>query len=1716
MHIVPLTDRIKRSLSAARTKISSSIATLEKSNADNEKYCRALVVWKASLKRVCNDAHLSNQNALHKICLEIIISLDSMKESSSSLIKSYSNTLIHWVDHVFIFYNTINDYFSRNDLTGGAGTEIDSINEIIDIEIEKLLTPTPTASWDEIKSCLFSQGKFNKTEKQVEHSGDEILLITIGKAMESLESLFNKWTPGKKKSLFNQFESEYLKLVENIIRISKRYKLTTIFDLVTSLKMDLINRKESQATLSKRQADSYLKWIVELFSFLSHGDEKELANSKLLMLPSGSRVHTVASQDHVEPVAMSAGIQQCVSMNDNNVMFDSKVEFPDNSTMGIVEANNASATHAKPGFNFDKFSTELLHIDEASPDLIPVSDKPKSKSLKDKRPPSRAVDSKKTKSSDGFNFDRFSSKLDNIDTKNNSNNAFDTPLSEGEAFDFDAHASDFGVEEVVEDEYDEPQDFNMEQLSSTIKRDIKKSSGADEKSVASAPYVDGNSIDKFPVDKFIAEEFAVKDELLAELNTLEREDKFLSDNISLDNASRDNTSRDNTLRANGTNDSDSNKEELDSDATSIIVILQEEIADLFNEIKVLISTLIDNTNNDHEKKKASTQYIKLLSRFSLTCEELNLAGLNKVCDMIRFNFLKVTETKKLNEKALRNFKDWPQIVLKYLVSPSNVESCITLISFLQDADWPKPLNDAKAKELLKELSTKLEIPNFDEDASVRETHATVDDVSLAVNENASQELISAFFVESPNVASKLSTSIEEISRKNEVAENIKAAQRYAHTLKGSASLLGVNGVSNLTHHLEDILEYFALNPGNIPQPLLVVIQDATDCVESMLESMQAFEEAPENSLEILQSVLHWANKIDCGDIETKSEAAESPESPESLESLDKLTVKADRPQSEVKDKVSSAKWLVDNDQAMVAADSQQETLKQDNVLKADIKLFSLSAKLDKFESTQDTSNSDELNDFLEKSSSKSSKSSKSIKSKKTKLDQIKPVQIKVEKAEIKQVSTNKQQQLATATDEAQVSFSQKEKITAKSVDTKLSANASNIISKKSSKENISVIKSDVKLAKKYGVALTDQDRIFPSLRTALATNQSNIAPSKSNKSMSVTKEESLYVPVRVIDDMFKMIGEMAIKSNQINEFLNNIKVQKGDLDQQNKSFQRHRSELEELVNVQRFSHLQNAETQGGQNIETDENFDSLEMDQYDELHGSINCVIETVLDSSEIQHNIQKQINELQEVIKDQQQLNSELQQIVLNARVISVQTIVPKLQRTVRQTCRATNKEVNLEIEGKDLMLDSDILNNLADPLIHMLRNSIDHGIESKAKRLAEGKPASGLIRLSFKQVGNEIEVICADDGAGLDYDKITKSAINKNLINSCESIRKTELANLILAPGFTTREHATKISGRGIGMDIVANLVRSYGGHISISDNEPSGCKIKINLPIKLVTTHTLLIGNGKELYAIPSSSIHQVKISEPGDYQVTDGIATFNDGDEVYPASFLSALVSKSEFGGPNHNEPKAALLVKNDNGDINAILVDQVYNGVKLVIKAPSRFVPRLPGLSGVSILGNGSIVPVMDLKELLRRPVLNRKMGYHDFEANSVAVVEPELKVLIVDDSISVRKSLTELIEDVGYEVFIARNGVEALDVMRKNEPDIILTDLEMPKMNGLELTTNIRADKTFKDIPIIMITSRASQKHRLQAEKVGVNKYLTKPYTENDLLDVVESFSIKK
>ncbi len=597
---------------------------------------------------------------------------------------------------------------------------------------------------------------------------------------------------------------------------------------------------------------------------------------------------------------------------------------------------------------------------------------------------------------------------------------------------------------------------------------------------------------------------------------------------------------------------------------------------------------------------------------------------------------------------------------------------------------------------------------------------------------------------------------------------------------------------------------------------------------------------------------------------------------------------------------------------------------------------------------------------------------------------------------------------------------------------------------------------------------------------------------------------------KTAQELLRISGEIQIANNRVNAQISALELSFGLTNRYHKQIKRLAAELEALIQNQ--SALRAASMKYSEN-----EIDPLEMERFSELHTFSNRLLELTTDSYETIANIDQQIKDLTGLTHAQRQLNNDNQSILLAMNLVPVSSLSSRFSRCARQTCRLTGKAATFGIEGESLLLDSRVLHRVADPLMHLIRNAIDHGLETDGDlRIAAGKPAEGSITLSFKNRGDNIEIICQDDGAGFDYEKIKAAAVERGLLDDDAEVKEALLHQLVLMPGFSTRERASQTSGRGIGLDSVVAEIRSLKGKLTVSSTAGKGCRFTMVVPTSILTSHALLVEcrdrQQERTYAIASRGINQVIYVDEEEIIQRDRHMYFQFGQEEIPVQTIGEMLGIFSL---EEERIVSLLITQKPDGSHVAIGVEKVSASQDLVIKPLNRFSYPVPGVIGATILGDGTVAPVIDLQELPGMALSDDERSVQQEQRARTILAEranfiAPRAALVVDDSLSARRSLAQFVSDMGMEVYTAKDGFDAISVIEEKKPSLMLVDLEMPRMNGLELTAHLRSRAEYQDIPVIMITSRSTSRHKEMARRAGVTTYLTKPWSEDELLSCIQ------
>ncbi|MFW9616701.1 Hpt domain-containing protein [Aquabacterium sp.] len=612
-------------------------------------------------------------------------------------------------------------------------------------------------------------------------------------------------------------------------------------------------------------------------------------------------------------------------------------------------------------------------------------------------------------------------------------------------------------------------------------------------------------------------------------------------------------------------------------------------------------------------------------------------------------------------------------------------------------------------------------------------------------------------------------------------------------------------------------------------------------------------------------------------------------------------------------------------------------------------------------------------------------------------------------------------------------------------------------------------------------------------------------------------QAAVRVRPQLLDRLVNHAGEVSITRTRLESQVGQIR---GSLNDLTDNLERLRQQLRDIE-------LQ-AETQMSTRMEAaraaSQDFDPLEFDRYTRFQELTRMMAESVNDVATVQRTLQRNLETAEDQLAAQARLTRDLQDDLLRTRMVEFEGVSDRLYRVVRLAAKETGKQVRLDIVGGATEIDRGVLDRMTGAFEHLLRNCISHGIESPEVRLASGKDAAGLVTVSLRQEGNEVAIEFRDDGAGLNLPRIREKAEATGLISASDAPSDNELAQLIFTPGFTTADRVTELAGRGIGMDVVRSEVNAMGGRIETATSPGRGTSFTLVLPLTTAVTQVVMLRCGAHTVAVPTHLVELVRRARPAEVDTAYQQGSFAAGDQLLSFYWLGSLLDFT----PRSQEMVARTLpivIMRSAAQRIALHVDEVLGNQEVVVKNLGTQLSRMPGLAGLTLLASGAVSLIYNpvalatvygarahswtqqALEASHLPEADLGTTTQEAEAEMLAPL-----VLVVDDSLTVRRVTQRLLAREGYRVALAKDSLEALEMLAEERPSVVLSDIEMPRMDGFDLVRNIRADAKLADLPVIMITSRIAQKHRDYAVELGVNHYLGKPYGEEELLALVAQY----
>ncbi len=611
--------------------------------------------------------------------------------------------------------------------------------------------------------------------------------------------------------------------------------------------------------------------------------------------------------------------------------------------------------------------------------------------------------------------------------------------------------------------------------------------------------------------------------------------------------------------------------------------------------------------------------------------------------------------------------------------------------------------------------------------------------------------------------------------------------------------------------------------------------------------------------------------------------------------------------------------------------------------------------------------------------------------------------------------------------------------------------------------------------------------------------------------------QSVRVRSQLLDRLVNQAGEVMISRARMEARLTQLRSSLTDL---TGNLDRLRHQLRD-VELQSESQMQSRLAQTKDSAKA---FDPLEFDRFTRVQELTRMMAESVHDVATVQRNLQRSVEGAEDDLIAQGRQARELQRDLLRTRMVEFESISERLYGVVRQAAKDAGKQVKLDITGGSIEMDRGVLDRMAPAFEHLLRNSVGHGIEGAAERASAGKSPVGTITIHVNQESNDVSVAFSDDGAGLHLDKIRAKAIANGLLAADAPLSQGDAANLIFMAGFSTADHVTELSGRGIGMDVVRSEVNSLGGRIETTTEPGRGTTFKLVLPLTTAVTQVVMLRVGDFTIGVPSGLVETVLRTPAATLEQAYLHDSFDMGGQAIPFFWAGALLQVSAQSNETQTKTLSVAVFRSA-GQRLALHVDEVLGNREVVVKNLGPQLVQLPGLAGVSVLASGAVALIYNPVALaavygeqarqLHRSAVTAAASGSD-AANTLATpvggVNLVPLVLVVDDSITVRRVTQRLLKREGYRVTLASDGLDALEKLQEEKPTVVLSDIEMPRMDGFDLARNIRSDPRLRDLPIIMITSRIAGKHREHAKELGVDHYLGKPYSEEELLGLVRSY----
>ena len=999
--------------------------------------------------------------------------------------------------------------------------------------------------------------------------------------------------------------------------------------------------------------------------------------------------------------------------------------------------------------------------------------------------------------------------------------------------------------------------------------------------------------------------------------------------------------------------------------------------------------------------------------------------------------------------------------------------------------------------------------------SKTELQEFVDD--LRANGNMPEELVEIFAEEADDHLNTITDGLDRLRVDHNDMEAIGDIRRSAHTLKGAAGAVGSPAVSNLAYRLETFLNLLLERERGANEIQVALCLDAGDLLADILVMEMDFDELAVRLQEISIALDKQIEIVTAGESTESTHspatenveaiAAASPTNDKDLETIEPVVVAevSDKEVQEIRGQLTNGMTLPEELVEIFAEEAEDHLrsmyagLQKMNSDRTDVEslgqvrrsthtLKGAAAAVGLEVITRLTHRMEDLLDYLAESQTHPTESQVDLFLRTT--DQVQTLQsdnIDVEESVgiITELYGTYGVELAKSQDSQAI---QAGTTTVQTTDAP-------------------VVQS---------TALTTTSDIEIGDQSSAPVEKTPVEKTAADKTKPKKDQQYLRVPIDRLDGLVALIGEMIVNRSAFNQRLSDFEDRIGDM---NTSLQRFRSVAQEVetrysvdaLKSGRRTHLFDHKNQklrfdGMESRKSD--FDELEFDRYTEFHLTARTLSEATNDVAVVTSELKNLHGDFHTLLGRQQRHNRDAQDTLLQIRMVPVSSIANRLERTVRTVSNKIGKKVDLKVVGGNTELDKTVLEEIVDPLLHLVRNGLDHGIETPEERLKAGKSDRAHLTLQALNQGTRVTLRIIDDGHGIDLDKIRLKAIERGMISEGQVLNKQELLELIFLPGFSTADSLTDVSGRGVGMDVVREAVKRLKGTINVESEIGQGSTFTIHLPTTLAATRALIVESNGLQFAIPMQAIQQITRLEPDSVSHVGEQSLIRTAGGTLQLRHLSVHMGMAD-ADDNHFETTRPMLLIRAGDDESAVTVDSIEGGQDIVVKTLGDHLRTVPGYIGATVSGDGTVIPILDPADLCGQETTSA-MSSSFQRLESMAANRRKL-AMVIDDSLSVRRVTTNLLRLHGWDVLDAKDGVDALEQLANAEtpPDVFLCDMEMPRMDGLEFVRRIRSQSEFTSTPVVMVTSRAAEKHRKLAAEAGADEHVVKPFNDDRLMELI-------